>query len=406
VFVVSLRWLAQGENTVRSSARRRRSTFSQDGRMRIAQVAPLYEPVPPRGYGGTERVVSWITEELVREGHQVTLFASGDSLTRAELVPVCPVSLRTNPNCHDTLAHHILLLEQVRKRRDEFDIVHYHIDYLHFPLSRQIDLPQVTTLHGRLDLADLVPVYREFADMPVISISHSQRLPLPQANWVGNVYHGLPEDSLPFHKGPGKYLAFIGRISPEKRPDRAIEIATRAGMRLKIAAKIDAVDRGYFERVVSPLLKRPNIEFIGEIGDEAKAGFLGNAIASIAPIDWPEPFGLNMIEAMACGTPTIAFAHGSVPEIIEDGVSGIIVRTVDEAVEAVHQASVMSRRAVRASFVSRFTASRMVSDYLAIYEDLIFQKSSCSMSGMAEDEMQDSLNPVSLNQDSLDKDAA
>jgi glycosyltransferase involved in cell wall biosynthesis len=360
--------------------------------MRIAQVAPLYEPVPPRGYGGTERVVSWLTEELVREGHDVTLFASGDSLTRARLVPVCPLSLRTNPDCHDTLAHHILLLEQVRQQRHEFDIVHYHIDYLHFPLSRQIDLPQVTTLHGRLDLPDLVPVYREFADMPVISISYSQRIPLPQANWVGNVYHGLPKNSLSFHKSPGQYLAFIGRISPEKRPDRAIEIATRAGMRLKIAAKVDAVDRGYFERVVCPLLKQPNIEFIGEIGDEAKPGFLGNAIASIAPIDWPEPFGLNMIEAMACGTPTIAFAHGSVPEIIEDGVSGIIVHSVAEAVEAVRQASVMSRRAVRASFVSRFTANRMMSDYLAIYEEIAFGKSPCSVSGFAEKKVQDSLN--------------
>ena len=360
--------------------------------MRIAQVAPLYEPVPPRGYGGTERVVSWLTEELVRKGHEVTLFASGDSLTRARLVPVCPAALRTNPACHDTLAHHVLLLEQVRQQCEEFDIVHYHIDYLHFPLSRQINLPQVTTLHGRLDLPDLIPLYREFADMPVVSISLSQREALWQANWVGNVYHGLPENSLPFYEGPGEYLAFIGRISPEKRPDRAIEIATRAGVRLKIAAKVDAVDRGYFERVVCPLLKRPNIEFIGEIGDEAKPEFLGNAIASIAPIDWPEPFGLNMIEAMACGTPTIAFAHGSVPEIIDDGVSGIIVRSVDEAVAAVRQAEGMSRRAVRRAFESRFTASRMVSDYLTIYEELVCGESSRGIAGFAEDEVQNSLN--------------
>ena len=269
--------------------------------------------------------------------------------------------------------------------------MHYHIDYLHFPLSRRIDVPQVTTLHGRLDLPDLIPLYREFADMPVVSISRSQRDPLPQVNWVGNVYHGLPEDSLSFHEGPGEYLAFIGRISPEKRPDRAIEIATRAGVTLKIAAKVDAVDREYFERVVCPLLKRPNIEFIGEIGDEAKPEFLGNAIASIAPIDWPEPFGLNMIEAMACGTPTIAFAHGSVPEIIEDGISGIIVRTVDQAIEAVPQAAVMSRRAVRSAFKSRFTANRMVSDYLAIYEELVSEKSSCRMSSFADDEMQNPL---------------
>jgi glycosyltransferase involved in cell wall biosynthesis len=356
--------------------------------MRIAQVAPLYEPVPPRGYGGTERVVSWLTEELVRQGHEVTLFASGDSLTRAKLVPICPVSLRANPSCRDMLAHHILLLEQVRQQRDEFDIVHYHIDYLHFPLSRQIDLPQVTTLHGRLDLPDLIPLYREFADMPVISISRSQRYPLPQANWVGNVYHGLPEDSLPFHDGPGQYLAFIGRISPEKRPDRAIEIATRAGVQLKIAAKVDVVDREYFERVVNPLLKRPNIEFIGEIGDEAKSEFLGNAIASISPIDWPEPFGLNMIEAMACGTPTIAFGHGSVPELIEDGVSGIIVHSLNEAVTAVRQAAAMSRRAVRRAFESRFTVRRMVSDYLAIYEELVGGESPGRIAAFAENGVQ------------------
>lgn len=359
--------------------------------MRIAQVAPLYEPVPPRGYGGTERVVSWLTEELVRQGHNVTLFASGDSLTRARLVPVCPVSLRTNPTCRDTLAHHILLLEQLRQKRDEFDIVHYHIDYLHFPLSRQIEVPQVTTLHGRLDLPDLIPLYREFAEMPVVSISLSQRYPLPLVNWVGNVYHGLPEDSLPFHEGPGEYLAFIGRISPEKGPDRAIEIATRAGVKLKIAAKVDIVDREYFERVVRPLLKRPNIEFIGEVGDEAKREFLGNAIASLAPIDWPEPFGLNMIEAMACGTPTIAFGHGSVPEIIEDGISGIIVHTMDEAVAAVRRSMAMSRRTVRRAFDSRFTVSRMVSDYIAVYENLIRGEFSPGMPGFAEDEAQDSL---------------
>jgi glycosyltransferase involved in cell wall biosynthesis len=359
--------------------------------MRIAQVAPLYEPVPPRGYGGTERVVSWLTEELSRQGHEVTLFASGDSLTRANLVPACPVSLRADPSCHEMLAPHILMLEQVRRQCDEFDIVHYHIDYLHFPLSRQMNLRQITTLHGRLDLPGLIPLYREYTDMPVVSISLKQRDPLPQAKWVGNVYHGLPEDSLTFHEGRGKYLAFIGRISPEKRPDRAIEIATRAGMPLKIAAKIDAVDREYFEQVVRPLLKRPNIEFIGEIGDEAKSDFLGNALASIAPIDWPEPFGLNMIEAMACGTPTIAFARGSVPELIEHGVSGIIVHTMEEAVEAVGQAAGMSRRAVRAYFVSRFTASRMVADYLAIYEEIVNEKSPCRIADLRSDETQNLL---------------
>lgn len=339
--------------------------------MRIAQVAPLYESVPPRGYGGTERVVAWLTEELVRQGHDVTLFASGDSLTSATLVPGCAASLRTSATYKDSLAHHILMLEQVRQLRDEFDLIHFHIDYLHFPLSRHADLRQVTTLHGRLDMPDLPLIYREFSEMPVVSISLSQRVPLPDANWVGNVYHGLPQDSLPFHEGPGEYLAFIGRVSPEKRPDRAIEIAARAGMKLRIAAKVDAADAVYFDRVIRPMLSRPNIEFIGEIGDDIKADFLGNAVASLAPVDWPEPFGLNMIEAMACGTPTIAFAHGSVPEIIEDGVSGIIVRSLDEAVGAVGRAATMSRRACRDAFERRFTASRMAADYLAVYDQVL-----------------------------------
>lgn len=364
--------------------------------MRIAQVAPLYEPVPPVGYGGTERVVSWLTEELVERGNTVTLFASGDSLTQANLVPVCAKSLRTDPNCRDMQVHHVLLLERLRQQRDEFDIVHFHLDYFHFPLSREAGLCQITTLHGRLDIPDLVPLYREFRDMPVVSISIRQREPLPQANWVGNVYHGLPENYLSFHDGPGKYLAFIGRISPEKRPDRAIEIAVRSGLPLKIAAKVDAADREYFQRVVRPLLTEPGIEFIGEIGDREKADFLGNAIASLSPIDWPEPFGLNMIEAMACGTPTIAFAHGSVPEIIEDGISGIIVRSVDEAVLAVAQVRSMSRRVCRRAFERRFTASRMADEYLAIYEQML--------SGSPADdtlEIREDLTP-----DLLDKDVA
>jgi glycosyltransferase involved in cell wall biosynthesis len=352
----------------------------------------LYEPVPPRGYGGTERVVSWLTEELVRQGHDVTLFASRDSVTRAELMPGAPASLRTNAACKDALAHHILMLERVRRLRDEFDIVHFHIDYLHFPLSRQADLRQVTTLHGRLDIPDLVPLYREFSDMPVVSISLSQREPLPEANWIGNVYHGLPADSIRFHPGPGKYLVFIGRISPEKRPDRAIEIATRAGMPLKIAAKVDARDRGYFERVVQPLLERPNVEFIGEIGDRQKGDFLGNAIASLAPIDWPEPFGLNMIEAMACGTPTIAFDRGSVPELIDDGVNGIIVRNVEEAVQAVGRAADLSRRACREVFDRRFTASRMVTDYLSIYGRVLCCDSAYAPREILAEQVKDLLN--------------
>ena len=336
--------------------------------MKIAQVAPLYESVPPAGYGGTERVVSWLTEELVRMGHEVTLFASGDSRTTARLIAGCPTSLRTTPGCQDFLAHHIVMLDKVRKRRGEFDVIHFHTDYLHFPLCREWRMNHLTTLHGRLDLPDLGPLYREFSELPVVSISERQQEPLPYANWIGNVYHGLPPNLLRFHRGPGKYLAFIGRISPEKRPDRAIAIATAAGMKLRIAAKVDAADRAYFESTIKPLLSQPNVEFIGEIGDEQKADFLGNAVACLAPIDWPEPFGLNMIEAMACGTPTIAFRRGSVPEIIQDGVSGLIVESVEEAVAAVERAKSISREACRNVFEERFTARRMANDYLRLYK--------------------------------------
>lgn len=343
--------------------------------MNIAQVAPLYESVPPLGYGGTERVVSWLTEELVRLGHSVTLFASGDSHTNARLIPGCAASLRNSSDCQDYLAHHILMLEQLRKRRGEFDVVHFHTDYLHFSLCREWRLNHLTTLHGRLDLPDLFPLYSEFSDVPIVSISRAQRRPLPAANWIGNVYHGLPEHSLRFHRGPGTYLAFIGRISPEKRPDRAIAIARATGMRLRIAAKVDRSDRAYFEKQIKPLFDQPNIEFIGEIGDGQKANFLGNAVACLAPIDWPEPFGLNMIEAMACGTPTIAFRHGSVPEVIDDGVSGIIVESVEEAVEAVGRVKSMSRAACRNAFDQRFTVRRMAKEYLNLYERMIEEES-------------------------------
>lgn len=336
--------------------------------MKIAQVAPLYESVPPAGYGGTERVVSWLTEELVRMGHEVTLFASGDSRTTARLIAGCPTSLRSTPGCQDFLAHHIVMLDKVRKHRGEFDVIHFHTDYLHFPLCREWRMNHLTTLHGRLDLPDLAPLYREFSELPVVSISERQQEPLPYANWIGNVYHGLPPNLLRFHRGPGKYLAFIGRISPEKRPDRAIAIATAAGMKLRIAAKVDAADRAYFEGTIKPLLSQPNVEFIGEIGDDQKADFLGNAVACLAPIDWPEPFGLNMIEAMACGTPTIAFRQGSVSEVIDDGVSGLIVESVEEAVAAVERAKSMSREACRNVFEERFTARRMANDYLKLYK--------------------------------------
>jgi glycosyltransferase involved in cell wall biosynthesis len=361
--------------------------------MKIAQVAPLYESVPPPGYGGTERVVSWLTEELVRLGHDVTLFASGDSRTTGRLIPACPVALRTDPACQDFMSHHMVLLDQVRRRRHDFDIIHFHTDYLHFPLCREWGSGHITTLHGRLDLPDLEPLYREFFDIPVVSISLEQRRPLPHANWIGNVYHGLPEDSLPFHGGQGEYLAFIGRISPEKRPDRAIAIAGQAGMELRIAAKVDRADRAYFEGKIEPLLKQPHVKFIGEIGDEEKADFLGNAVACLAPIDWPEPFGLNMIESMACGTPIIAFRHGSVPEIIDDGVSGIIVDSVEEAVQTVDRARSMSRWACRRAFEQRFTARRMANDYLKLYRRQLEDDISLGVRGVKSAELASETEP-------------
>lgn len=339
--------------------------------MRIAQVAPLFESVPPKAYGGTERVVSWLTEELVRQGHDVTLFASGDSVTSARLYSVCEKSVRLNPDCVDSLALSILLLEEVVQQRHDFDIVHFHIDYLHFPVSRQAGIPHVTTLHGRLDIPELFPLYRRFNDMPVISISNSQRRPLPHANWVGTVYHGCDPERYTFHPTPGNYLAFLGRISPEKRVDRAIEIARRSGIPLKIAAKVDRADKEYFEAEIKPLLHDPMVEYIGEIGDLEKSEFLGNALALLFPIDWPEPFGLAMIEALACGTPVVAFNNGSVPEVIEDGVSGFVVDNMDDAVEAVERIETLSRMRCRHEFERRFSAQRMAADYVEIYQRMI-----------------------------------
>jgi len=339
--------------------------------LRIAQVAPLYESVPPKYYGGTERVVSYLTEELVKMGHEVTLFASGDSVTRARLIAPCRRSLRLDKHCVDQLAHYILMLEEVAKRAHEFDIIHYHIDYLHFPLSRRLKVPHLTTMHGRMDIPDLVNLYKEFGDMPVVSISNSQREPLPLLNWIGTVYHGIPEDMYRFQEKPGDYLAFLGRISPEKRVDRAIEIAKRVGMEIKIAAKVDAVDRQYFEDVVEPLLKDPHVEYLGEIGEGEKEEFLRNAYALLFPINWPEPFGLVMIEAMACGTPVIAYRKGSVPEVMVEGVTGFIVGGLEDAVVAVKNVEKIDRRMCRRVFEERFTSTRMANDYLKIYNRVL-----------------------------------
>jgi glycosyltransferase involved in cell wall biosynthesis len=338
--------------------------------MRIAQIAPLYESVPPKYYGGTERVVSFLTEELVRQGHKVTLFASGDSQTAARLVPGSRRSLRLDKGCIDQLAHHVLMLEKFYQRSHEFDVAHFHIDYLHFPLTRRHLRSHLTTLHGRLDIPDLQPLYREFRDMPVVSISDAQREPLPNANWKGTVYHGLPRDLFRFHPEPGSYFAFLGRVSPEKGVDRAIRIARQVGMPLKIAAKIDEIDQQYFKSVVEPLLSGRSVAYIGEVGDREKEAFLGNAFALLFPIDWPEPFGLVMIEAMACGTPVIAYRRGSVPEVMEDGATGFMVTNLKEAVEAAKKISGVSRQRCREVFDARFTADRMAADYLEIYQGL------------------------------------
>lgn len=341
--------------------------------MKIAQVSPLMESVPPKYYGGTERVVSYLTEELVRQGHEVTLFASGDSITAARHIASCQRALRLEKGCVDQMVHHVLMLEQVFQMAKEFDIVHFHIDYLHFPLSRRYGIPHVTTLHGRLDLDDLTPLYREYRDMPVVSISNDQRRPVPAANWQGTVYHGLPGDLFPFIEAPGKYLAFLGRISPEKRLDRAIEIAIRCNLPLKIAAKVDKVDQEYFQTVIRPLLANPLVEYLGEIGDKEKGDFLGNAIALLFPIDWPEPFGLVMIESMMCGTPVIAYRRGSVPEILTDGETGFIVETLEEAVSAVKKVQNLSRKRCREVFEQRFSVPRMAEDYLSIYQKQLGQ---------------------------------
>ena len=338
--------------------------------MRIAQVSPLYESVPPRLYGGTERVVHYLTEELVRQGHEVTLFASGDSQTSAELRAACSRALRLDPTRCDPIARHFLMIEQVASLQSQFDFIHFHTDYLHFPVTRRLSVPHVTTLHGRLDIPDLSPVYEEFSEVPVASISQAQRGPLPHANWVSTVHHGLPADLLPYTARPDGYFAFVGRISPEKRVDRAIAIATTLGVPLKIAAKVYRADQKYFDDHIVGLLDHPLVEFIGEIGDAEQGACLGQARALHFPSDWPEPFGLVMIEAMACGTPIVAFGHGSVPEVLDDGVTGYVVNSLEDAVVAASRVGEIDRASVRAVFEQRFTAERMARDYVELYTRL------------------------------------
>lgn len=339
--------------------------------MKIAQVAPLFERVPPKAYGGTERVISYLTEELVRQGHDVTLFASGDSLTAARLVPVIEQSLRLDLNRQEWLMYHTMMLDQVVAMADEFDVIHFHTDYLHFPLTRRLPVAHVTTLHGRLDLPDLVPLYRHFNQVPLVSISQSQRRPLPWVNWIDTVYHGLPPDLYAFNAKPGEYFAFIGRISPEKRVDRAIEIAVHCGVPLKIAAKIDRADQAYFKEHIEKLFQHPLVEYIGEVGEAEKRSLLGQARALLFPIDWPEPFGLVLIESFACGTPVVAYRHGSVPEIVEEGVTGLLVSDQEQALQAAQRIGDLDRARCRRTFEQRFTAQHMADNYLKAYRQVM-----------------------------------
>jgi glycosyltransferase involved in cell wall biosynthesis len=339
--------------------------------MRIAQVAPLTEAIPPKRYGGTERVIHWLTEELVALGHDVTLFASGDSQTSARLAPMWPRALRHDDAIRDPNALHMSVLEQVREQADAFDFLHFHLDYYPFSIFSRQATPFVTTWHGRLDLSEHQVVFRTFPDAPVVSISDAQRRPVPNARWVRTIHHGLPEQLLAPVAVEPRYLAFLGRISPEKAVDRAIRIAERSGLPIKIAAKVDKVDRDYFERDIRPLLALPHVEYIGEIDDKAKSEFLSGALALLAPIEWPEPFGLVMIEAMACGTPVIACNRGAVPEIVEDGLTGFIVEDETSAVGAVYRLGELSREGIRRRFMERFTARRMAQDYLAAYRSLM-----------------------------------
>jgi glycosyltransferase involved in cell wall biosynthesis len=338
--------------------------------MRIAQVAPLFERVPPVTYGGTERVVAYLTDALVELGHEVTLFASGDSQTRARLVSAAPQSLRLDTACRDTMAPQIRELELVSRMAHRFDLIHFHTGFLHLPLARYLPVPSLTTLHGRLDMDDLSPLMQDFRDAPFVSISDHQRTPYPQQRWSATVYHGLPPRQLPFNASPGGYVAFVGRISPEKRLDRAIQIAGLAGFELRVAAKIDAADREYFDAEIAALMKQPHVTYLGEIGEAEKGVLLGGARALLFPIDWPEPFGMVVIEALSCGTPVLAWPGGSVPELIEPGVTGWIVNSIDAAVDALRHVDTIDRAACRAAFEKRFTADRMARDYVAVYRRL------------------------------------
>ena len=339
--------------------------------MRIAQVAPLMESVPPTGYGGTERIVHYLTEELVRLGHEVTLFASADSRTSAELVPCAPHALRPDPNCLEPLAHHLVMLEQLYRRIDDFDIVHFHCDYLHFPYTRRYRPPHLTTLHNRLDIPDLVPLYREFAEMPLVSISDSQRRPMPGLNWLATVHHGMPVERFQMYPRHQGYLAFLGRVSREKGLHSAIAIAEAAGLELRVAAKIDPIDQVYYEKIARPMLQRPCVNFIGEIGDAQKNEFLGNARALLFPIQWEEPFGMVMMEAMACGTPVVAFARGAAVEVVEEGVTGFLVEDVAGAVAALERLQNFDRERCRRCFEQRFSDRRMAQDYLGCYRRIL-----------------------------------
>jgi glycosyltransferase involved in cell wall biosynthesis len=340
--------------------------------MKIAQIAPLYEATPPKLYGGTERVVAHLCDALVEQGHEVTLFSSADARTKARLAPVRDQAIRLDPApLKSDLASHLIMLDEVRRRADEFDVLHFHVDMVHFPFFEDIAHRTLTTLHGRLDIKDLPGVYDRWPDYPMVSISDDQRRHLPNANWAGTVHHGMKAELYRFHPKARGYLAFLGRMSPEKRPDRAIAIAKRLGMPLKMAAKVDAADAAYFEAEIAPLLNDPLIEFVGEIGDGQKSEFLGGAEALLFPIDWPEPFGLVMIEAMACGTPVVAWRCGSTPEVIEPGVTGVLVSSDAEADRAVAEARALDRAGVRRRFELRFSAAAMARRYVDLYESLL-----------------------------------